>query len=183
MLTMRKARKQKGFTLLETMIAMAVLSFGILSIVGVYTQGLRTSAQSQIQFIAQAKAQAAMETLFTARDTHILSWAQIDGTSKGGVFLEGKQPMLAPGQDGLIGTADDDAAHPDTVIIGPPGNNDIVSTTGDKTYNLNPLMTRTILFEAVPNNANLKKVTITMDYMSQGQAGQFQLICYISNYA
>jgi prepilin-type N-terminal cleavage/methylation domain-containing protein len=180
---MRTIRKQKGFTLLETMIAMAVLSFGILSLIAVYTQGLRTSAQSKIQFIAQAKAQAAMETIFTARDTHILSWAQINNVSQGGVFLDGAQPMLAPGPDGLIGTADDDALHPDTIIIGPPGNNDIVSTAGDKTFNLNPMMTRTILFTPVANVPNLNQVTITINYTSEGQPGQFQLICYISNYA
>src|SRR3974390_545611 len=89
---MRRMKRQKGFTLLETMIAMAVLSFGILSLVAVFTQGLQTSSGNQIQFIAQAKAQEAMETIFTARDTHILSWAQINNTSKGGVFLDGPQP-------------------------------------------------------------------------------------------
>jgi prepilin-type N-terminal cleavage/methylation domain-containing protein len=183
MKTMRKFRKQSGFTLLETVIAMAVMSFGILSIIAVYTQGLRTSAQGKIQFIAQAKAQAAMETLFTARDTHILAWAEINNVSQGGVFLDGPQPMLAPGPDGLIGTADDDVNHPDTIIIGPPGNNDISTTSGDKTVNLNPMMTRTILFTPVPGTPNLNQVTITINYNSQGQAGQFQLICYISNYA
>ena len=141
------------------------------------------SAQSQIQFIAQAKAQAAMETMFTARDTHTLSWAQINNVSKGGVFLDGPQPLLAPGPDGLIGTADDDAGHPDTIIVGPPGNNDIASTTGDKTINLNPMMTRTILFTPVAGTPNLNQVTVTINYTSQGQAGQFQLVCYISNYA
>jgi prepilin-type N-terminal cleavage/methylation domain-containing protein len=183
MKTMRSLRNQRGFTLLETLIAMAVMSFGILSVIAVYTQGLRTSAQGKIQFIAQAKAQAAMETLFTARDTHILSWAQINNVSQGGVFLDGPQPMLAPGPDGLIGTADDDVSHPDTIIIGPPGNDDIVSTSGDQTLNLNPMMTRTILFTPVPGTLNLNQVTITINYISQGQPSQFQLICYISNYA
>jgi prepilin-type N-terminal cleavage/methylation domain-containing protein len=183
MQTMQKSPKQKGFTLLETMIAMAVLSFGILSIVGVYTQGLRTSAQGQLQFIAQAKAQAAMETIFTARDTHVLSWAEINNVSKGGVFVDGPQPMLAPGPDGLLGTADDDVNHPDTIIVGPPGANDIASTAGDKTINLNPMMTRTILFTPVAGTPNLNQITITINYTSQGQPGQFQLICFISNYA
>ena len=64
--------RQKGFTLLETMIAMVVLVFGILSISSIFTNGMRTSNDSQIEFIAQQKAQEALESIFTARDTHIL---------------------------------------------------------------------------------------------------------------
>ena len=180
---MGKSKHQRGFTLIETMVAMAVMSFGILSVVAIFTQGLRASAQAQIQFIAQAKAQAAMETIFTARDTHLLTWSQINGTSKGGVFLEGPQPMLAPGPDGLYGTADDDVNHPDTIIVGPPGNNDIASTSGDKVVNLNPNMTRTIQFTPVTGTPNLNQVTITINYTSEGQPAQFVLVCYISNYA
>ncbi len=41
---MGRSKPQKGFTLLETMIAMAVLSFGILSLIGVFTQGLQASS-------------------------------------------------------------------------------------------------------------------------------------------
>jgi prepilin-type N-terminal cleavage/methylation domain-containing protein len=178
-----KAKRQDGFTLLETMIAMAVLSFGILSLVGVFTQGLKVSSRGQIQFIAQAKAQEAMESIFTARDTHLLSWAQINNVSAGGVFLDGPQPMLAPGPDGLVGTADDDANNPNTIIIGPPGNDDIMSTAGDKVINLNPMMTRTIVFTPVTGTPNLNQVTVTVSYTVQGQTNQFQLICYISNYA
>lgn len=180
---MSKLKHQKGFTLIETMIAMAVMSFGILSVVALFTQGLRSSAQAQIQFIAQAKAQSAMETIFTARDTHLLSWSQINNVSKGGVFLDGPQPMLASGPDGLYGTADDDVNNPDTIIVGPPGNNDIITTSGDQVVNLNPNMTRTILFTPVTGTPNLNQVTITINYTSQGQPGQFVLICYISNYA
>jgi prepilin-type N-terminal cleavage/methylation domain-containing protein len=179
----RKLERQKGFTLIETMVAMTVMAFGILSVVAIFTQGLRSSAQAQIQFIAQAKAQSAMETIFTARDTHLLSWAQINNVSKGGVFLDGPRPMLAAGPDGLYGTADDDINHPDTIITGPPGNNDIISTSGDQVLNLNPNMTRTIAFTPVAGTANLNQVTITINYTSEGQPGQFVLICYISNYA
>jgi prepilin-type N-terminal cleavage/methylation domain-containing protein len=183
MKNMRSVKRQKGFTLLETMIAMAVLSFGILSLVAVFTQGLKASSSSQIQFIAQAKAQEAMETIFTARDTHVLSWAQINNTSKGGVFIDGPQPMLAAGPDGLVGTADDDTNNPNTIIVGPPGNDDIMTTSGDVTINLNPMMTRTIEFVPVTGTPNLNQITVTVNYMVQGQKGQFQLVCYISNYA
>jgi prepilin-type N-terminal cleavage/methylation domain-containing protein len=180
---LKKVRRQKGFTLIETMVAMGVLSFGILALVGVFTQGLKTNSTNQIQFIAQAKAQAAIEGIFTARNTQTLAWAQINNVSLGGVFLDGPQPMLAPGPDGLVGTADDDANHPDTIIVGPPGNNDIQSTSGDKVISLNSMMTRTIAFTPVANNPNLLKITVTITYIVQGQTNQFILTSYVSSFS
>jgi prepilin-type N-terminal cleavage/methylation domain-containing protein len=182
---MKKAfmlRKQKGFTLLEIVIAMAVLSFGILALASFYTQGMQASYRSQIQFIAQEKAQEALETIFTARDTQLLSFAQINNVSAGGVFLDGPQPLLAPGPDGLVGTADDDAANPDNIVVG-PGPDNVLGTADDTTINLNPWMTRTILIQPVQNENNLNQITITVSYNYEGQAGQFQLVCYISSYS
>jgi prepilin-type N-terminal cleavage/methylation domain-containing protein len=175
-------RKQKGFTLLETVIAMAVLSFGILALASFYTQGMQSSYRSQIQFIAQEKAQEALETIFTARDTQMLSFAQINNVSAGGVFLDGPQPLLAPGPDGLVGTADDDAANPDSIVVG-PGPDNVLGTADDITINLNPWMTRTILIQPVANENNLNQITITVNYNYEGQAGQFQLVSYISSYS
>ena len=154
-----KHRAEKGFTLLETVVAMAILSFGILTLASIYTQGVKASYQSQIQFIAQEKAQEALETIFTARDTQSLSFAQINNVSQGGVFLDGPQPLLAPGPDNVLGTPD------------------------DITINLNPWMTRTILIQPAQTMPNLNQITITINSTYEGQAGQFQLVCYISSYA
>jgi prepilin-type N-terminal cleavage/methylation domain-containing protein len=175
-------KRHSGFTLIETMVAMAVLSFGVLSLSAIYTQGLRASAQNQIQFIAQQKAQEALETLFTARDTKLLTWAQIANVSKGGVFKDGPQPLLAAGPDGLVGTADDDGGNPNTIVIG-PGPDNILGTADDQSINLNPWMTRTILISPVPGTPNLNQVTITVIYLYQGQTNQFQLISYLSAFS
>jgi len=178
----QQKKAQSGFTLIETMIAMAVLSFGVLSLSAIYTQGLRASAQNQIQFIAQQKAQEALETLFTARDTKLLTWAQINNVSKGGVFKDGPQPLYAPGPDGLVGTADDDGTNPNSIVVG-PGPDNILGTADDQIINLNPWMTRTILIAAVPGTPNLNQVTITVIYIYQGQTNQFQLISYLSAFS
>ncbi len=178
----RIARNPKGFTLIETMVAMVIMSVGILSLAAVYTQGLGAAYKSQIQFIAQQKAMAAMESIFTARDTSILSYAQINNVSQGGVFKDGAQPMLAPGPDGLYGTADDDTNSPDSIVTG-PGADRILGTADDVVTNLNPWMTRTILIVPVNATPNLKQITVTVQYNFQGQVRQFQVICYISNYA
>jgi prepilin-type N-terminal cleavage/methylation domain-containing protein len=177
-----KKKKHSGFTLVETVVAMAVLSFGVLALSAIYTQGLKASAQTQIQFIAQQKAQEALETLFTARDTKLLTWPQIANVSQGGVFKDGPQPLLAPGPDGLLGTADDDASNPNCIVVG-PGPDNILGTSDDTIINLNPWMTRTIAITPDPNVPNLNDVTITINYSFQGQASQFVLRSYLSSFS
>lgn len=178
----RRVRTQKGFSLIEVMIAMVVLAFGVLSLVSVFTQGLRASYQNQIQYIAQQKAQEALETIFTARDTKLLTWAQIANVSKGGVFKDGPQPLCSSGPDGLFGTNDDLTGTPDVIVTG-PGPDGVFGSTDDVIINLNPWMKRTIVIVPDPNTPNLNKVTITISWTSQGQSSQYVLVSYISNYS
>jgi prepilin-type N-terminal cleavage/methylation domain-containing protein len=177
-----RRRNARGFTLLETMIAMVVLSFGILSLASVYTQGLKLSNSNQVQFIAQQKAQQALESIFTARNSGFLTWAQINNVSSQGVFLDNPQPLYAPGPDSIVGTADDDASNPDGIVTG-PGADKMLGTADDTLTNLNPWMKRTILIEPVKGTPNLKQITITITYTFQGQQGQFQLVSLISSYS
>ncbi len=100
----RSNKRERGFTLLETMIAMVILSFGILSVAAVYTQGIQASNSNQMSFIAQQKAQEAMETIFTARDSGTLTFANIANVSQGGLFLDGPQRLCDAGPDGVLGT-------------------------------------------------------------------------------
>jgi prepilin-type N-terminal cleavage/methylation domain-containing protein len=178
----KKIRRQKGFTLLETMIAMSILSFGVLSLASIYTQGLKSSNQVQMQYIANQKAQQALETIFEARDTQLLSFTEINNVSMGGVFKDGPQPLWAPGPDGLVGTADDDSTNPDVIITG-PGPDGILGTADDTFIPLNPWMTRTIAIVPVANETNLNQLTITINYSYQGQSGQVKLVSYISSYS
>jgi prepilin-type N-terminal cleavage/methylation domain-containing protein len=182
MIRKRSSRKQKGFTLLETMIAMAILSFGVLSMASFFSQGLQNSNRVQMQYIANEKAQEALETIFTSRDTQLLSFAEINNISQGGVFKDGPQPLLAPGPDGLVGTADDDASNPDVIITG-PGPDGILGTTDDQSISLNPWMTRTIAIVPVNSYSNMVQITITVKYSYEGQVGQVQLVSYLSSYS
>ena len=178
----RRRKARNGFTLLECMIAMAVLSFGILSLVSVFTQGLKNSSQSQVQFIAQQKVRQAMETVFTARNTQVLTFAQIQNVSHGGVFLDGPQPLCDPGPDGLYGTGDDNCALGDTIIVG-PGPDNVFGTADDQAIPLNPWMTRTITITPDPNTPNLNHITVTITWVYQGQTGSFSVSSFVSNYS
>jgi prepilin-type N-terminal cleavage/methylation domain-containing protein len=176
-----KTKRQKGFTLIEVMIAMGILSFGVLSLVTVFTQGLVASNQVQIQYIAQQKAQEAMETIFTARDTRLLTYAQIQNVSNGGVFLDGAQPLYAPGPDGMFGTADDDATNPDSIVTA-PGADNIFGTSDDIKTNLNPWMTRTIQITNSATTANLRNVTVTVNWTFQGRSNNYSVSSLLSGF-
>ncbi|MGB7284873.1 MAG: prepilin-type N-terminal cleavage/methylation domain-containing protein [Candidatus Acidiferrum sp.] len=176
------SRHPAGFTLIEAMISIVILSFGVLSLAAVYTQGIMYASLTQYDYIAEKKAEEAVETIFTARDTKVLTWAQIANISQGGVFKNGPQPLLDPGPDGLVGTADDNANLPDTIILG-PGPDGILGTADDQVANLNPWMTRTIAIAAVPNETNLQQVTVTINYTVCGIPRVYTLISYISAFA
>ena len=181
----RRNPRQTGFTLIEVMVSMVILVIGVLSVADFFAQGLQASYQTQIQYIAQEKAQEAMETIFTARDTKILTWPQIGNTSNGtgGVFLTGPQPLCASGPDGLFGTSDDVTSQPDSITIA-PGPDGVFGTADDVVVNLNPWMTRTItITNLAPTNPNLSQVVITINWIYEGRQGQYVLNSYISNYS
>ena len=178
----RSNRRAGGFTLLETMIAMVILSFGILSVAAVYTKGLQASNSNQMSFIAQQKAQEALETIFTARDSGTLTFANIANVSQGGVFLDGPQRLCDAGPDGVLGTNDDNCNIPNVIVTG-PGPDNVLGTADDTVINLNPWMTRAIAIVPVNGTPKLNQITITVSYTYQGKTSQFVLVSYISGWA
>jgi prepilin-type N-terminal cleavage/methylation domain-containing protein len=182
----KTARRQSGFTLIEAMISMVVLSFGVLSLAAVYAQGIFFAGLSQYDYIAEKKAEQAVEAMFTARDIRSLSWSQIQNVSTGGVFVDGPQPILVPGADGLVGTQTDVGATDESVIIG-PGPDGIFGTPDDQIVDLNPWMKRTIAITPVlvAGNAepNLRQVTVTITYQVGTHQRSYTLVSYISSFA
>jgi hypothetical protein len=154
----------------------------VLSLAAIYAQGIMYASLTQYDYIAEKKAEEAVETIFTARDTKVLTWAQIQNVSTGGVFIDGARPLLDPGPDGLVGTADDNAALPDSIIIG-PGPDGILGTADDLVVNLNPWMTRTIAITPVTGETNLRQITITINYQMGRMQRTYTLISYISAFA
>jgi type II secretory pathway pseudopilin PulG len=182
----RRGNQEAGFTILEALIAIAILSFGILSLAAVYAQGIQVANMTQMDYIAEKKAEEAVETIFAARDSKILAWTNIRnvtgaGGANDGVFLVGAQPLLAAGPDGLYGTADDDPANPTVVIVG-PGPDKILGTADDVVMSLKN-MTRTIVIADVPPAGGLRQITITMSYTAGRMTRQYTLISYIAQFS
>lgn len=179
-------RRQSGFTLIEAMISMVVLSVGVLSLAAVYAQGIFFAGLSQYDYIAEKKAEQAVEAMFTARDIRSLSWSQIQNVSTGGVFVDGPQPILLPGADGLVGTQTDAGSPDESVIIG-PGPDGIFGTPDDQVVDLNPWMKRTIAITPVviagASEPNLRQVTVTVTYQIGTHQRSYTLVSYISSFA
>ena len=171
-----------GFTLLEAMVAIVVLSIGVLSLAGVYAQGLFYASLSQYDYVAEKKAEQAVEAIFTARDIKQLTWSAINNVSQNGVFLDGPQPILVPGADGLVGTETDSGSAHELITIG-PGPDGILGTADDQVVDLNPWMTRTITITPVTGETNLRMITITINYQVGRLNRTYTLISYISAFA
>ena len=182
----RQRNPQSGFTLLEAMIAIVILSFGILSLAAVYAQGIQVANMTQMDYIAEKKAEEAVETIFAARDSKLLLWTNIrnatgSGGTTDGVFLVPPQPLLAAGPDGLYGTADDDPANPDTVIMS-AGADQILGTADDVVMSLKN-MTRTINIIDVPGESGLRQISITITYTVGSMSRQYTLVSFIAQFS
>jgi prepilin-type N-terminal cleavage/methylation domain-containing protein len=182
---------QKGFSLIEVMISIALLTIGLLSLLGIFGVAMAATQTSQENNTAKLLADEAMEGILTARETANISWAQINNTGSGGIFLPGFQPIDCAGIDGIIGTADDAACGPKTLEL--PGPNGIFANNcpavGPDTCLPLTNFQRQILISPVivgggPPSTTLRQVTITIQYTLPqfNVPRQYVLNTYISPY-
>jgi type IV pilus modification protein PilV len=195
----RTRSSERGFTLVEVMIAVVIMTIGILAVMASFATAISATASAQEDLIARHKALDAMESIYTARNSQQLSFASINNIANGGVFLAGAQQLLCAGPDGIVGTADDVACTaPDTGAACPggveclvlPGPDGILGTADDVTQSLGNF-TRTITFNTVSQtvngvvttNQNLIAVTVAVSYTKAGwPARTYTVNALISSY-
>jgi prepilin-type N-terminal cleavage/methylation domain-containing protein len=185
-------RSQRGFSLIECMISMAILTIGLLSLLGVFGIAMATTQTSQENNTAKQLANEAMEGILTARETANITWAQINNTGSGGIFLPGFQPIYNAGIDGIIGTADDAASGFQTLEL--PGPNGIFANNcpaagPDTCLPLTNFQRQIQISPVIPNGggppvANLRQVIITVQYTTPQLSipKQYVLSTFISPY-
>jgi predicted pyridoxine 5'-phosphate oxidase superfamily flavin-nucleotide-binding protein len=184
---------QAGFSLLEVAISGVILMVGLIAMLGVFALAISTTQGVQLDQIAKQKAMDTLESIYTARATQQITFAQIANTGSGGIFTTGAvNGILTDGPDGLAGTADDGTTPQGTcplpyqcaILPGPDG---LLGTADDITVKLNNF-TRTIAinntFDALGNvNPDLKQVVVTIGYTdAHGAARNYVVQALISSY-
>jgi prepilin-type N-terminal cleavage/methylation domain-containing protein len=189
-------RSESGFSLIEVMISMAVLTVGLVSLLGVFGLALASTQASQQNLIAKQLANESYESIVTARNTSQINFDQIQnvgstncpitGAASCGIFLVGAQPIYNAGADGIYGTADDATAGEQA--LQDPGPDGIFQTADDTFIPLTGYQRTIVITPLYDSSGNpiqsLRSVTITVQYTTpQTQAQRtYTLSSYISQY-
>ncbi len=167
---------QSGFSLLETVFAIGILSVGALGMASVFTQGMQKATSSPDELVATQKAAEAIESVFSARDTHTITWDLLRNESQGGIFKNGPQPLTTAGLDGIVNTHDDGAVE----SVDLPGPDQKLGTSDDVTKVLSGF-TREIAITDL--TVDLRSITVTITFSVSGRTRSYALTALISSFA
>ncbi|MEW6733010.1 MAG: prepilin-type N-terminal cleavage/methylation domain-containing protein [Acidobacteriota bacterium] len=197
----------EGFSLIEVIISLAIITIGVLSLAGTLALSVINSDRSRQVTLAKYIATSTVETIIAARETGVITFNQIAirGSNPAGVFLAtptGLQgfPVRDAGPDRIYGTADD--AGPDNVpntsddppdliyTLGPeigPGNSRTTFGTNNETVNLTQLGYRRQIsitdLEVGPTGPRLKRIDVEVFYpLPIGNQRSFRLTTILGNY-
>lgn len=185
--------KERGFTMMEVLISVVVLTIGLVSMLAMFTVALAATNNSQEDLTAKQIAQSTLESIFTARNTQQITFLQIQNVANGGIFLDGPQVIKDPGPDGLDGTADDLVNNP--LCPGPStclqlsGKDGVLGTADDVYLPLNNYQRQILITNVfLPSGAvddTLRQITVTITYTStqfSAQQKQYSVGAYVSSF-
>src|ERR1700730_15353936 len=153
LLTAEKHQEQ-GISLLETLIAIVVLVVGLMAVLSTFVLAIGSTNFVQLDSVARQKATEAMESIFTARQTSQITFAQIQNQGTGnGIFTVGFTPLTDAGPDGLDNTADDTPAQPITL----PGASGVIKNNAEDVVVDLSNFTRQIQIADVAGNPNKRQ--------------------------
>ena len=160
-------RFQRGFSLLEVVISMAILTIGLVSLAGVFGLAMASTQESQEDLIAKQLANEAVESIITARNTAQVTWDSIQNVADGGIFVNGFQQAYKPAGDGIIGTADD-IAGAQYITITEPGPDGVYGTADDIFLPLSNYRRQIQIQPVTDANGNvvatLRAINVTVQY-------------------
>ena len=152
---------EAGFTLLEAVVAISVLTVGLLGIAAAITYSMATTTRTRDVTQAKQIILSTLEQVTILRDSERLDFAQISNDGVGyfsGFVSSFAQVTNDPGPDGIHGTQDDVAGDDDPT---------------------NDAFKRAI--EVSELNPNLKKVVVTIKYRTGNFESELSGVGYINN--
>jgi prepilin-type N-terminal cleavage/methylation domain-containing protein len=154
-----RSQRQSGFSLLETIIAMLILTIGLLAVASAIGYGLMASNSGRGLTNAKLLVVSALEQMETLRDSGQLNFAEISNTQVAGSTFTGFPATFlpvstSPGADFVYGTLDD------------PGRTDPTQAVNG--------VTRQILITSL--SSTLKKIQVTLRYSPNGGISR-DLVC------
>ena len=179
------SRRDGGFTLVEALIAMGILSVGLLGLAQAFYVGMQHMSTSASNLIAREKAREAVESVLTARDTRTITWGEVRNVAGGGVFLDGPQSLNNAGVDGLVNTADDADAGVETQRD--PGPNGVFCDTesgcpdDDISTPLNGFQREIQINDLA--NADIRELVVTISFTVGSQRRSYMLRTFVSAFS
>jgi prepilin-type N-terminal cleavage/methylation domain-containing protein len=171
-----RGSSRRGFTIIEVLIAMVVLTLGILSVATVFSSSLMVIKYSEEDTIARQEAQQMIEGIFAGRNSGALSFSAIQNQSVdpvNGVFKDGFTPALQAGPDGIMNTLDDlPLPALDTGPDGKPLSN----------FQRQIQISQVFLQDGVTVDPSTRKIQIWVQYQVGGLVRTYTQVTYISNY-
>jgi prepilin-type N-terminal cleavage/methylation domain-containing protein len=195
--TIRRAASENGFTLMECMISVAILTIGAIGLLGVFGLAVQASQSSQEDMVARQLASETMESIYTARNTAEIGWTAINNVANGGIFIAGTNNVMCAGPDGILDTADDNACLTASGATCPnggiecltePGPDGVLGTADDVVLSLANYQRTVLISPLLDSSGNviqtLRLVSITITYTtpSSSTPKAYTLNEYISAY-
>jgi prepilin-type N-terminal cleavage/methylation domain-containing protein len=178
----RRSKSEGGFSLLEMVVAMVILTIGLLGVASAISYALMVSNRGRGVTNSKMLIVSMLEQMETLRNTGQLHFNEIsNGTVPDSTFTGFPNTFLpvsrTPGPDGIFGTADD-LKNP-----GPNGVYEISGPTDDFTDPTlaRPGVTRRVIITTLPTNDYLKKIEVTLRYQDSGRNRDLVCSSYLND--
>ncbi len=167
---LRARRKDRGFSLLEAIIAAVVLTIGLLTVAAMFASSLAVVKASEEDTIARQEAQQMIEGIFAARNTGNHPFSDFQSVKAGGIFVDGYTQALQPGPDGIMNTGDDGPG----LETGPDGK-PLANFQRQIAFNQ-------VLLPDLSPDPNTRQIVISIQYRVGSLVRTYTEVTYISTY-
>ena len=175
---------QRGFTYIEVIIAILIMTIGLLAMLSAISYAVLREREAEQRNIARQLTTAALESIFATRDlqqingqtTAIDNWNAVANTATAtpqGIFLPGYNPIRQDsGRDGIEGTADDACPAAGNCVVGAYNNTSQVISGYERQIII------TNILEPNSTVSNRRNVVVSVRY-SVGQEERIETVSTI----